>query len=335
MRAVGFLIAALSALGTALAADLTGAGTSFPYPIYARWGDDYRLETGIELHYQAIGSGGGIQRIKARKVTFGASDLPLSPRELQAAGLVQFPMVLNGVVLAVNLEGFDAGQLVLDGPTLAAIYLGDIRAWNDPAIQALNPTVVMPARPIHPVHRADGSITNFLFSSYLSQESATFHDKGGIGTVLDWPAGLAVKGGNAAEAIALTPGAIGYLEYAYARQNRLLLIDLINKAGHRIPPTPASFVAAVGPDALARPDFDLALTDSQEAAAWPIVGASFILMPQTPPDGEAATQALLFFSWAYEHGTAARELDYVPLPAPLIRAVRSHWALRLGFRGAP
>jgi phosphate transport system substrate-binding protein len=321
-------MAALVLVTAAQAADITGAGATFPYPIYSKWADAYKKQTGIGLNYRAIGSGGGIKQIKAKTVTFGASDIPLKPEELKEAGLVQFPAIIGAVVPVMNIKGLSGSTLVLDGPTLAAIYLGDVRSWNDPAISRLNPTLSLPPMAITPVYRSDGSGTNFLFSTYLCQVSPKFRDKIGANTALQWPTGIGAKGGEGvAGVVSQTAGAIGYAEYAYAKQNRLELADLINRSGRTVAPDVRSFAAAAASaDWAHAPGNYLILTDQPGDASWPITGASFILVQATPPDPAATTQVLKFFDWAYRNAaTAATEMDYVPLPDSLVQHVRLTW----------
>jgi phosphate transport system substrate-binding protein len=320
----------------ARAADISGAGATFPYPIYSKWADAYKQQTGIGLNYQSIGSGAGIKQIKAKTVTFGASDMPLTPEDLKAAGLVQFPMIIGGVVPVVNLKGIGPGQLLLDGPTVAAIYLGDITKWNDPRIARLNPRVALPATNIAPVYRSDGSGTNFLFSHYLSQTSPKFKTTVGENTSVQWPVGIGAKGNEGvANMTNQTDGAIGYVEYAYAKQIKMAYADLVNAAGKRITPGAASFqAAAANADWAHAPGYHLILTDQPGAASWPITGASFILVYATPPDPAATAQALKFFDWAYRNGAGmAGQLDYIPLPDSLIKQIRATW--KADIRGIP
>jgi len=320
--------AALALAGMAHAIDISGAGATFPYPVYSKWADAYKQQTGVGLNYQSIGSGGGIKQIKAKTVTFGASDMPLKPAELQASGLVQFPAIIGGVVPVVNIKGLGPGQLVLDGPTLAAIYLGDIKTWNDPAIRKLNPKLPLPAQAIAPIYRSDGSGTNFLFTDYLSKLSPKFKDAIGAATSVQWPVGIGAKGNEGlANQTTQTAGAIGYVEYAYAKQNRMSNVLLINHAGRTVAPSAISFQAAAGNADWAHSDhYYLVLTDQPGAASWPIVGASFILVYQVPPDPAATGEALKFFGWAFKNGTdLASALDYVPLPGSLIKQVQATW----------
>jgi phosphate transport system substrate-binding protein len=333
------LLAATAALAfgaTVQAADISGAGATFPYPVYSKWADAYKKQTGVGLNYQSIGSGGGIKQIKAKTVTFGASDMPLKPEELKESGLVQFPMVIGGVVPVVNIKGVAAGQLTLDGPTLASIYMGEIAKWNDARIKKLNPKLALPDLAIAPVYRSDGSGTNFLFTDYLSKSSPKFKDAIGASTSVEWPVGIGAKGNEGvANMAAQTGGAIGYVEYAYAKQNKMANALMINKAGKAVAPKAEAFqAAAASADWSHAPGYYLILTNQPGAASWPITGASFILIYSTPPDEVAAAEALKFFDWAYKNGASmAAELDYVPLPAALIKQVRATWKAEI--KGAP
>jgi phosphate transport system substrate-binding protein len=333
------LIAATAAVafaGTALATDISGAGATFPYPIYSKWADAYKKETGIGLNYQSIGSGGGIKQIKAKTVTFGASDMPLKPEEVKEAGLVQFPMIIGGVVPAVNIKGVQPGQLVLDGATIASIYLGEITKWDDPRIKKLNPKLTLPSTAIAPVYRSDGSGTNFLFSDYLSKSSPKFKDSIGAATSVQWPVGIGAKGNEGvANMTTQTDGAIGYVEYAYAKQNKMSYAQLVNKAGKAVAPSADSFQAAASnADWTHAEAYYLILTDQAGAKSWPITGASFILVYSMPQDVAATGEALKFFNWAYKKGTQmAAELDYVPLPEALIKQVKATWKAEI--KGVP
>jgi phosphate transport system substrate-binding protein len=324
--------AALALTGLVHAADISGAGATFPYPIYSKWADAYKTSTGTGLNYQSIGSGGGIKQIKAKTVTFGASDMPLKPDELKASGLVQFPMIIGGVVPVVNIKGVSAGQLTLDGATLAAIYMGDIKTWNDPAIKKLNPKLTLPATAIAPIYRADGSGTNFLFTDYLSKQSPKFKDSIGAATSVQWPVGIGAKGNEGlANQTTQTDGAIGYVEFAYAKQNKMANVLLINQAHHAVAPSAAAFQAAASNGDWTHADgYYLILTDQAGATSWPITGASFILVYADPPDAKATGEALKFFDWAYKNGTQmAADLDYVPLPAALIKQVQNTWKTQI------
>jgi phosphate transport system substrate-binding protein len=340
MRAMKLrMIAALAAVvagGAVQAADISGAGATFPYPVYAKWADAYKKQTGIGLNYQSIGSGGGIKQIKAKTVTFGASDMPLKPEDLEQAGLVQFPMIIGGVVPVINVPGVGAGQLTLDGATLASIYMGEITKWNDPKIAKLNPKVKLPDTAIAPIYRSDGSGTNFLFTDYLSKSSPKFKDSIGANTSVQWPVGIGAKGNEGvANMTAQTGGAIGYVEYAYAKQNKMASTLMINKAGKAVAPKAEAFQAAAGSaDWANAPGYYLILTDQPGATSWPITGASFILMYREPVEAAASADALKFFDWAYKNGGAmAAELDYVPLPEALIKQVRVTW--KASIKGAP
>ena len=337
----GSLVAAAATLclgAVAHAADISGAGATFPYPIYAKWADAYKTKTGIGLNYQSIGSGGGIKQIKAKTVTFGASDMPLKPEDLKAAGLLQFPMIIGGVVPVVNVKGIAGGQLLLDGATVASIYLGEIAKWDDPRIKRLNPKLALPGTAIAPVYRSDGSGTNFLFSDYLSKTSPVFKEKIGASTSVQWPVGIGAKGNEGvANMTTQTDGAIGYVEYAYAKQNKMAYTKLTNKAGKPVEPNAESFQAAAGnADWAASDSYYLILTDQAGAASWPITGASFILVYRQPDDPAAVASALKFFAWAFQDGgKMAADLDYVPLPAALIAQVKKTWATGITANGKP
>ena len=334
------LIGAIAALAglAASATEISGAGATFPYPIYAKWADAYKKLTGIGLNYQSIGSGGGIKQIKAKTVTFGASDMPLKPDDLKAAGLIQFPMIIGGVVPVVNVKGVAPGKMVLDGPTIAAIYLGDITQWDDPKIKKLNPKLSLPSTSIAPVYRSDGSGTNFLFTDYLSKESEKFKSTIGANSSVQWPSGIGAKGNEGvANMTTQTDGAIGYVEYAYAKQNKMSYTQLVNKDGKTLEPAIESFQgAAAAADWSHADSYYLILTDQSGPKSWPITGASFILMYKAPSDPVAVADALKFFDWAYKDGGAmAAELDYVPLPASLITEVRKTWASEITASGHP
>lgn len=313
----------------AVAADISGAGATFPFPIYAKWADSYKKETGVGLNYQSIGSGGGIKQIEAKTVTFGASDMPLKAEQLDKTGLIQFPTVLGGVIPTYNLEGVAAGDITLDGPTLAKIYLGEIKTWDDAAIKKLSPNAKLPSTPIVVVHRSDGSGTTFLFTDYLSQVSADFKSKVGSNTSVQWPTGIGAKGNEGvANNVAQTKGAIGYVEYAYVKQNKLTYAKMVNKDGKTVAPDAASFAAAAaGANWEGTPGFGVVLTNQPGAATWPIAGATFILMYKAPSDPAAAAEALKFFAWAYEKGgKQAEELDYVPMPASVVASIKKVWS---------
>ena len=320
---------AAASIATASAADISGAGATFPYPIYAKWADAYRKATGNGLNYQSIGSGGGIKQIKARTVTFGASDMPLKADELAKDALVQFPTVMGGVVPVINLEGVAPGALVLDGPTLAKIFLGEVQTWDDPAIKRLNPQAKLPSDAIVIVHRSDGSGTTFIFTDYLSKVSPDWKSKVGSNTAVEWPAGIGAKGNEGvANNVVQTRGSIGYVEYAYAKQNKLAFTQMVNRDGKPVAPDAAGFqAAAANADWVGTPGFSVILTDEPGAQSWPIAGATFILLPKQPPDAEAAAEALKFFAWAYANGSQMAEaLDYVPMPGSVVTAIKKMWA---------
>jgi phosphate transport system substrate-binding protein len=322
-------MAAAVAIAGAHAADISGAGATFPYPIYAKWADTYKKDTGNGLNYQSIGSGGGIKQIKAATVTFGASDKPLEPADLEKSGLVQWPMVMGAIVPVVTLEGIKPGEIVLDGPTLADIFLGTIKTWDDPAIKKLNPDVKLPSTAIAVVHRSDGSGTTFNFTDYLSKVSPDWKANVGESTAVEWPVGMGAKGNEGvANNVMQTQGSIGYVEYAYAMQNKLTYTDLVNKEGKKVAPTMASFQsAAANADWAHAPGFYQMLTDQPGANSWPITASTFILMPKQPPDPAAATAALKFFSWAFDKGDkAAEDLDYIPMPAAVVTLIKKTWA---------
>jgi phosphate transport system substrate-binding protein len=312
----------------AQAAEISGAGATFPYPIYAKWAEAYKAATGDGLNYQSIGSGGGIKQIKARTVTFGATDKPLTADELKKEALVQWPMVMGGIVPVVNIDGVKPGELTFDGPVLAKIFLGEIKTWNDPAIAKLNPGVKLPAAAISVVHRSDGSGTTFNFTDYLSKVSADWKSKVGEETAVEWPVGIGAKGNEGvANNVQQTKNSIGYVEFAYAKQNKLTYGDMINKDGKKVEPVAGAFqAAAANADWTKAPGFYLILTDQPGAASWPITASTFILMPETPKDPAAATSALKFFSWAYEKGAdTALALDYIPMPANVVTLVKKEW----------
>jgi phosphate transport system substrate-binding protein len=311
------------------ALDISGAGATFPYPIYAKWADAYKKETGNGMNYQSIGSGGGIKQIQAKTVTFGASDMPLKPEELTKAGLVQFPTVVGGDVPVVNLEGVKPGDLKLDGDTLAKIFLGDIKSWDDAAIAKLNPSAKLPKQAIVVVHRSDGSGTTFIWTDYLSKVNADWKSKVGANTSVEWPAGIGAKGNEGvANNVANTKGAIGYVEYAYAKQNKMTSVSMINKDGKAVEPSAAAFQAAAANADWEKADhYYVILTDQPGPTSWPIAGATFILIHIQPQDPAAATEALKFFAWAYKKGDKmAEELDYVPMPDKVVTAIQKMWS---------
>ena len=313
----------------AAAMDISGAGATFPYPIYAKWADAYKKETGVGLNYQSIGSGGGIKQIKARTVTFGASDAPLDGPELEKSGLIQFPMVMGAIVPVVNIEGIKAGGLVLDAPTLAAIFLGNLKSWDDPAIKKLNPNAKLPAQPIAVVHRSDGSGTTFNFTYYLSETSSDWKSKVGAATSVEWPVGIGAKGNEGvANNVTQTQGSIGYVELAYALQNKMTTTHMVNKEGKVVEAGGSSVqAAAANADWNSVPGFGVILANQPGAGSWPMTAATFILIPKQPNDPAATTEALKFFAWAYANGAKmASELDYVTMPEKVIAEVKKLWA---------
>ncbi|QNP40285.1 phosphate ABC transporter substrate-binding protein PstS [Lysobacter solisilvae (ex Woo and Kim 2020)] len=311
------------------AAVITGAGASFVYPLLSKWSADYHKATGAKVNYQSIGSGGGIAQIKAGTVDFGSTDKPLPPEELAAAGLGQFPSAIGGVVPVVNIAGIDAGKLRLTGPLLADIYLGKVTMWNDAAIGAVNPGVALPATKISVVRRSDGSGTTFNLTNYLSKVSPEWQAKAGEGTTVNWPAGIGGKGNEGVAAyVQQIQGSIGYVELAYALQNKMSYTALQNAAGQFVQPSAASFsAAAASADWKSAKDFHLVMTNAPGEQAWPITATNFILMYKQPRDAARSADARAFFKWAFENGQAqAQSLDYVPLPAELVAQVEQYWA---------
>ena len=323
------LLAAVLLVGFALVADaqqVTGAGATFPAPLYARWADAYNKATGVRVNYQSVGSGAGLRQIRGKTVDFGASDMPLHDDVLAKDGLFQFPTVIGGVVPVVNLPGVQPGQLRLTGQLLADIYLGKIKRWNDPALQSLNPDLKLPDARITVIRRADGSGTTFIFTNYLSKANAEWKEKVGDGTAVKWPTGAGGKGNEGVAAfVQRLPNSIGYVEYSFARQNRLTYATLRNSTGVFVTPNDDAFkAAAVGADW--KKSFHQILTDQPGKDAWPITGATFILMYQKQDKPEQARQALRFFEWAFADGDRmAESLDYVALPMPLKDLVRQQW----------
>ncbi len=317
-----------AALVPAKAADISGAGATFPYPIYAKWADEYKKVTGNGLNYQSIGSGGGIKQIKAKTVTFGASDAPLPGKELDETGLAQFPMVMGGIVPVVNLDGVKPGELTIDGPTLAKIFLGDIKTWNDPAIKKLNPSVQLPSQAIAIVHRSDGSGTTYNFAYYLADVSPDWKSKVGVNTSVQWPIGIGAKGNEGvANNVGNTKGSIGYVEYAYAKQNKLTFTKMVNKAGKTVAPTSEAFqAAAANANWKSQPGYGVILANQPGDNSWPMTAATWILVYKQPSDIAAVGEALKFFAWAYKNGgKAAEELDYVPMPANVVTDIEKSW----------
>jgi phosphate transport system substrate-binding protein len=325
--AVAASVLAIGASG-AQAVDISGAGATFPYPIYAKWADAYKKETGVGMNYQSIGSGGGIKQIKAKTVTFGASDAPLTGKDLEESGLSQFPAVMGGIVPVVNLEGVKPDELVIDGPTLGRIFLGEITKWDDAAIKKLNPNAKLTNQAIAVVHRSDGSGTTYNFVYYLSEVSADFKAKVGVNTAVQWPVGIGAKGNEGvANNVANTKGSIGYVEYAYAKQNKLTYMKMVNKDGKSVSPTAEAFqAAAANADWKSQPGYGVILANQAGDKSWPMTAATWILVYKQPSDAAATGEALKFFAWAYKNGAkAAEELDYVPMPAKVAADVEKYW----------
>lgn len=313
---------------TVQAADITGAGATFPYPIFAKWAEVYKKIENVGLNYQSIGSSGGLRQIRAKTVIFGASDAPVAGPQLEKDGMVQFPVILGGVVPIVNIEGFKQAELKLSGPVLADIFMGSITNWNDPKISALNSGKKLPNQSITVVHRADGSGTTFIFTDYLNEVSKPWADKVGKGAAVKWPAGSSVGGkGNEGVAANVTrvKGSIGYVEYAYAKKNNITYLQMLNKDGQYVAPSEKSFAAAAaGADWFSVPGMGISLVEQKGAAAWPITGASFVLMYKEPANKSASNDVIKFFTWAFKDGQQlALDLDYVPLPDVLTKAIAS------------
>lgn len=328
------VVVAVGAAGYAQAADITGAGATFPYPIYSKWAAAYKNSSGVSMNYQSIGSGGGIKQIRAKTVEFGASDAPLKHDVLEKDGMIQFPMVMGGVVPVVNVAGIAPGQLKLDAQALADIYLGKIAKWNDARLTALNPGIKLPDQVITVVHRSDGSGTTFIYTNYLSKVSKEWADKVGNATAVKWPAATS-SGGKGNEGVASfvqrIKGAIGYVEYAYAKQNKMSYTMLRNREGSFVMPNDKSFqAAAAGADWKNAPGFYEILTNEPGKDSWPITGATFILMHKNQVNADRAKSALKFFDWAYKNGDKmALELDYIPMPDAVVQLVYEHWKKNL------
>ena len=330
----GLVAAATIAFGisSALAIDLTGAGATFPYPIYAKWAEAYKAKTGVGINYQSIGSGGGIAQIKAKTVDFGASDMPLKPEDLQTAGLTQFPAIIGGVVPIINLEGVAPGAMRLTGAVLGDIYLGKIKTWNDKAIADLNPGLKLAADPITVVRRSDGSGTSFIWTDYLSKVSPEWKTKVGANTAVAWPEGVGGKGNEGVAAyVQRIKGSIGYVEYAYAKRNKMTYTQVQNRDGQFVAPDDDTFQAAAAyADWKGAPGFYQILTDQPGKASWPITGASFILMHAKQDKPQNAAEVLRFFDWALKNGQKmATELDYVPMPDAVIKVVADAWKAQI------
>ena len=336
--AIAAIALGFAAATPAAAADITGAGATFPYPLYSKWAEAYKAKTGVGLNYQSIGSGGGIKQITAKTVDFGASDAPLTADQLEKDGLVQFPMVMGGVVPVYKLDGVKPGELRLTGALLADIYLGKITKWNAPAIAALNKGVKLPDQDITVVSRSDGSGTTFIFTNYLSKVSAEWKDKAGNNTSVKWPTGVSGKGNEGVAAyVQRLSGSIGYVEYAYALQNKMSYALLQNKDGNFVGPDDKTFrAAAANADWSKAPGFNLMLTDQSGKESWPLTGATFILMHKKQDKPENAAIALKFFDWAYEAGDKlALDLDYVPMPDSVVKLVKAEWKKIQDASGKP
>ena len=317
---------ALSLAATASAQDVTGAGATFPAPLYAKWASDYNKATGIKINYQSVGSGAGIKQIDTKTVAFGASDMPLKDDELAKKGQLQFPTVIGGVVPVVNIKGIAPGQLKLNGQVLGDIYLGKITKWNDAAIKALNPSLPLPDAAIAPVRRADGSGTTFIFTNYLSKVSPEWKTKVGEGTAVNWPAGAGGKGNEGVAAfVGRLPNSIGYVEYAYVKQNKMTYAQMQNSAGSFVSPDDTAFKAAAAGAEWSKSFYQI-LTNQPGAQSWPITGATFILMHKVQDKPAEATATLKFFEWAYKNGDkTADDLDYVPMPAVVKTQIEKAW----------
>ena len=332
------LVGALAS--SAMAQDITGAGATFPYPIYSKWAEDYKKASGFNMNYQSIGSGGGIKQIQAKTVDFGASDMPLTKEQLDKDGLVQFPAIVGGVVLVVNIDGIKPGEMKLTGPVVADIFMGKVKTWNDPAIAALNAGLKLPADPITVVRRSDGSGTTFLFTDYLSKVSADWKTKVGAGTAVAWPEGVGGKGNEGVSAyVQRIKGSIGYVEYAYAKKNKMSHTALKNKDGNFIQPDDLTFQAATAnADWANAPGMFLVLTEQPGKDSYPISGASFILMHKSQDNPAKAAAALKFFDWSFKSGgKAASEMDYVPMPEKTVKLIREMWKrdIKSAAGGAP
>ena len=334
MNFVKAIVAAglVAASTSAFAADITGAGATFPFPIYSKWADAYKKETGNGLNYQSIGSGGGIKQIEAKTVTFGATDMPLKVEQLDKDGLVQWPMVIGAIVPVVNIDGIKAGDLVFDGPTLADIYLGKITKWDDPAIKKLNPNAKLPSEAITVVRRSDGSGTTFNFTDYLSKVSPDWKSKVGSSTAVEWPVGVGAKGNEGVSGnISQTKNSIGFIEFAYAKQNKLTYTGMVNKAGKTVQPTVEAFQAAASNANWGEaPGYYVILTDQPGEKSWPITASTFILMHKEPTDKAASAEAIKFFTWAFaKGGKMAEELDYIPMPDAVVKQIEKTWSAEI------
>jgi phosphate transport system substrate-binding protein len=334
MNCIKIIVAAslVAASTSAYAADITGAGSSFIYPVLSKWADAYKKETGNGVNYQSIGSGGGIKQVEASTVTFGATDAPLKPEQLDKEALAQWPMIMGAIVPVVNIDGVKPGDIVLDGQALADIFQAKITRWDDPAIKKLNPKVTLPSAAISVVHRSDASGTSFNFTNYLAKVSADWKSKIGSGTVVEWPTGVGAKGNEGVSAnVGQTKNSIGYVEYAYAKQNKLTYTALVNKAGKPVQPSNEGFQAAASnADWAHAAGYYLILTDQPGEKSWPIVASTFILMHKDATDKEASQNALKFFKFAFDKGARmAEELDYVSMPASVIQQIEKTWSAEI------
>ena len=327
LRIAALGLAGLSFAGIAAAQDVTGAGATFPAPLYAKWAADYNKATGVKINYQSVGSGAGIKQIDAKTVAFGASDMPLKDEDLQKKGQIQFPTVIGGVVPVINVKGINPGQLRLNGQVLGDIYLGKITKWNDAAIKALNPSLELPDAAIAPVRRADGSGTSFLFTNYLSKVNPEWKTKVGEGTAVNWPTGAGGKGNEGVAAfVGRLPNSIGYVEYAYVKQNKMNYALMQNAAGQFVAPEDDAFKAAAAGADWSKSFYQI-LTNQPGAKSWPLTGATFILMHKQQDKPEQAAATLKFFDWAYKNGDkTAEDLDYVPMPAAVKQQIEKLWA---------
>jgi phosphate transport system substrate-binding protein len=322
----------VAASTSAFAADITGAGSTFIFPVLSKWADAYKKESGSGVNYQSIGSGAGIKQIQANTVTFGATDAPLKAEQLEKDGFAQWPMIMGAIVPVVNIDGIKAGDMVLDGDTLAKIYLGTITKWDDAAIKKLNPKLELPSAAISVVHRADGSGTTFNFTDYLSKVSADWKSKVGSGTAVEWPVGVGAKGNEGVSGnVGQAKNTIGYVEYAYAKQNKLTYTALVNKAGKTVQPATEAFQAAASnADWAHAPGYYLILTDQPGDKSWPIVASTFILMHKDATDKAASQEAIKFFKFAFAKGDKmAEELDYIPMPDAVVKLIEKTWAAEI------
>ena len=326
-RTASISLISLAFASLASAQEVTGAGASFPAPLYSKWAADYNKASGVRINYQSVGSGAGMRQIDAKTVAFGASDMPLRDEELAKKGQIQFPTVIGGVVPVINIKGINPGQMRMNGQVLGDIYLGKIAKWNDPAIKALNPSLNLPDVAIAPVRRADGSGTTFIFTNYLSKVNAEWKSKVGEGTAVNWPTGAGGKGNEGVAAfVGRLPNSIGYVEYAYVKQNKMTFALMQNAAGQFVSPDDASFKAAAAGAEWAKTFYQI-LTNQPGAQSWPITGATFILMHKVQDKPAEAAAALKFFDWAYKNGDkTSDELDYVPMPASVKQQIEKLWA---------